>query len=382
MSVEAMMVDDKTREILGREGLEELALSMWAVDCQTCGGYLGEETPVLYVDDSYQWAHATLHHQSCRTPAWNDTSVHWNSPGDHISFITVLLMLPVTDGRDKHLVPMMLINPGLEHVILERDEKESWHVRPPAFFRAAGLCPLGSGGTSIGKPIEGVTAFISSASIAVVFSDMLQTTYEAPADEEFVSAARGSGGLLVGVTHALHPGEITRDTLLGAMASGKILAGWVGAHGQAPEQPGEHPDLGITCILHWDDRGMSVGKLVASAPSRLNAKKATAWAARVIGKEIGKDARLIPWQVIDDEKPGEGWRVMDAISARNFILRRYPDGWKLVETFSQVRGSSVETDNEARAWAGEVLRFKKGVTSLTWVPGPSTPGSSTLYADA
>ena len=44
-------------------------------------------------------------------------------------------------------------------------------------------------------------------------------------------------------------------------------------------------------------------------------------------------------------------------------------------------------DVEGLAWeavlaAGQKEPLFAGVTGLTWVPGPSTPGSSTLYADA
>ncbi|MFL6051996.1 MAG: hypothetical protein ACJ72W_03610 [Actinoallomurus sp.] len=41
-----------------------------------------------------------------------------------------------------------------------------------------------------------------------------------------------------------------------------------------------------------------------------------------------------------------------------YFLRLHADGWKLVQGLSRVDGKSVETDNEARAWAGEVLKLK------------------------
>jgi hypothetical protein len=65
-----------------------------------------------------------------------------------------------------------------------------------------------------------------------------------------------------------------------------------------------------------------------------------------------------------------------------YILRRYSDGWKLIQAYEQVIGKGVETGNEARAWAADVMQHRAGVFGLSWEPGPSTPGSSTLYSRA
>ena len=112
MTIKELAISDKIRHELGEDGLRDLCASMWAVDCQTCGGFLGDETPALCVDDSVVFAHATLHHQACRAPEWNDSGVVIRPSGDHISYITTMLMLPLLRGQQGQLWPMMLINRG------------------------------------------------------------------------------------------------------------------------------------------------------------------------------------------------------------------------------------------------------------------------------
>ena len=163
-----------------------------------------------------------------------------------------------------------------------------------------------------------------------------------------------------------------------------MLAGWVAFHGSGPRSgraaPAGRkkypaPARGDVCVLHWSGHHLSVGKLAGRKPARLDAGKARAWAGRVIGKDVPAE-----WAPARKDRPEEGWFTRDALSGRQYFLRRYRDGWKLILAYSQASGPLAETDNEAKAWAGDVLRFQTGVTGLVWEPGPSTPGSVTLYA--
>ena len=355
MTISELAIDDKIHYKLSEDGLRDLCTSMWAVDCQTCGRFLGDEAPALCVDDSIVFAYATLHHPSCHPPEWNDSGVAIRPSGDHLSYITTMLMLPLLRGQQEQMWPMLLINPGLEGVTLAPDEHQQWRVRPNAGFSAAGLVPVGQ--VKIGKPVTGATAFVSETSIAVTFDDAPFGVYEAPADEPFRESARARGGILAGVTHALHPGELTQESFDNALVAGKILMGWVGLHGTKPVSAPNGSALNATCVLHWNDHRMSVGTLVDRAPRILTSKKARSWAQRMI--TAGGD-RVIPWRLVDDDNPDDGWYTMTVMSARQYFLRRYTDGWKLVQAFSRVDGDSVESDNEAKAWAAAVLRHKTG----------------------
>lgn len=280
---------------------------------------------------------------------------------------------------------MMVVNPGLESVGLRRGEDGQWRMQPSPEFAAAGLVRPGRA-LRFGVPVEGVVARMTESEIVVTLQDPPFSVYDAAADEQTLDCARTRGGVLIGVTHTLNPGAFGVEDLRNALADPRMLAGWVGFHGSSPKArrgvPAggtKHPApaCGDVCVLHWNSHHLSVGKLVGRASKKLDPSKARAWAERKIGREKGIDFN---WTPVQKDCPAEGWHTMQPLSARMFFLRLYADEWKLVQSYSWGSGTTAETDNEAKAWAGNVLRFQTGITGLVWEPGPTTPGSVTLYA--
>ena len=121
-----------------------------------------------------------------------------------------------------------------------------------------------------------------------------------------------------------------------------------------------------------------MGTLIQQASGRLSAERARARAERVIG--AGRDGPLA-WRPVRDGQPGEGWQARGS-SGHDHVLRRHADGWKLLLVCGQDAGTRAETDNEAKAWAADQLRFQAGISGLTWRPAPSEPGSLTWYGIA
>jgi hypothetical protein len=149
-----MLLSEETRRRLGDEGLAELAACLWSVDCQTCGTLLGDDPPALVVDDTYVTATASLHHQGCRSPEWNDSAVIRRAAGDYVSYVVRMMLIPVAEGRrEAEPWPLMVVNPGLESVALARDKDGRWHVEHGAGFDGAGLVRPGPGtaGRGIGR---------------------------------------------------------------------------------------------------------------------------------------------------------------------------------------------------------------------------------------
>jgi hypothetical protein len=378
MAVTQVMITEDIRQKLGEEGLRDLTTRLWAMDCQTCGRFLGDDPPTLCVDDLMVFATASLHHQGCRVAEWNDCGAIRRTHGEYVSFFTRMVLLPLPDGENEELWPMILINPGLECVTLKPGPGGEWRVQSDPEFIKAGLVPPGPA-LKLGVPVEGLIARITDSSVAVTLQIPPFSTYEAPADKETLDCARTRGGVLTGVTHALNPGDFSKEELHKAISSGQILAGWAGSHGPRQAAQPSTPPLGVTCILHWNERHMTVGKLVDHAPKVLSSKKAHSRAERVIGADQGA---LLPWKLVDENRPNDGWYTMHALSMQEYLLRRHTDGWKLVQVYSSVHGKTVESDNEAKAWARGVLKHKAGISGLKWEPGPTTPGSVTLYASA
>ena len=186
--------------------------------------------------------------------------------------------------------------------------------------------------------------------------------------------------MLVAVTPTLNPGDLAYGDVLKALADPRTLAGWAGLHGTGRPQRRRgfwlRPQI---WVLHWNDDLLSVGRLVGRAPGRLTVDRAQAWAGHVIS--AGQGEPLI-WRPVRENKPEEGWLAQGLFSSQEHVLRRHLDGWKLIQQYGQACGARAETDNEAKAWAAEVLKLYAGVSRLTWRPGPSTPGSATLFGTA
>ena len=71
MAVGKMLISPDIEDRLGKNGVSEVAASLWPVDCQTCGQSLGSRPPSLCVDDLVGFVMATLHHGRCRASEWN-----------------------------------------------------------------------------------------------------------------------------------------------------------------------------------------------------------------------------------------------------------------------------------------------------------------------
>jgi hypothetical protein len=147
-------IDDRTHAELGRQAVREVLGSLWPGDCQSCGQSLGSEPPALLVDDLQVVTRASLHHPSCRAPAWNDTGKVRTAGGVLLTWRTVSLVLPFDTGSGELRVAGLLVNPGLEEVWLKRDG-DAWRPCLAEVFPAVGLTPAAAG-FRMGWPVPGI----------------------------------------------------------------------------------------------------------------------------------------------------------------------------------------------------------------------------------
>jgi hypothetical protein len=379
MAVTTFLVCETTWQKLGNDGLAELAECLWPVDCQSCGRFLGGNPPAVVVDDLHVAVVVSLHHQRCRRPEWNDSMLLVVGSGQYTTFVARMMLLPVTgDDGMAGAYPLMLVNPGLECVQLQRGQNGKWHVGYSGWLDQAGLVRPGPQ-LALGTPVDGLVARATDSSVAVVLQVPPFTVYEGPADDRVLDRVRALGGVLVAVTPTLNPGDFAYSDLLQALADPRTLAGWAGLHGTLRQRRRRFRLRQDICVLHWNDEQLSVGKLVRRAPGRLSADRARTWAEHVISAAQGEP---LTWRPVQESRPDEGWHARGSFSAQEHVLRRHPDGWKLVLVCGQAAADKAETDNEAKAWAADTLKLQAGISGLTWRPGPSTPGSITLYGIA
>lgn len=224
--VRGVSIDAVTRERLGPDGLAEVTDCLWAKDCQSCDRPLADGGgPVLVVDDMGSFALASLHHERCQRAGWNESG-RMSTPSGSVPTVSnasqaLVLSFPPRPGE----WAMMVTNPALEAVPITCGEDGRWRVsmRP---FSDAGLT---SGSVQIGPAaaIGGAKAAVGREAVTVTMTVLPFDTYTAPAAAPELRLAREQGGLVWGVSYALHPENPTDAAMGAAMNSGRLIAGWV-----------------------------------------------------------------------------------------------------------------------------------------------------------
>ena len=237
MTVSKMLTSTDIEARLGKEGVAEAAASLWPVDCQTCGQPLGLRPPALCVDDVGTFAMATLHHDRCRAPGWNDGPLTGTS-GALVTHRTRLAMPPLSDLRGTGLgqIPVMVVNPSMENVILVPDDDGKWHPQMHAAFSAMGMAPPGPE-LRVYKPITGAAARLTPSAVTITMkmpapSDAYECALTA-SDTRFAEEISSQRGIMLAVTYAADPDS--DDDLVSqvqdALRTGRMLCGWVSLSG-------------------------------------------------------------------------------------------------------------------------------------------------------
>ncbi len=235
MAVSKMLTSPDIEDILGQDGVSEVAASLWPVDCQTCGQPLGSRPPALCVDDLVGFAMATLHHERCRASGWNHQGAVRTPAADVVTHRTRLVMPPLSDlgvaGSGLAVIPVMLVNPSMENVILMLDDGGRWHPQLHAVWAAMGMVPPGPGLRPY-KPIAGASAWLTGAAVTITVRRPAPTdAYECgltEADGLFPSEIVSQGGIMLAVTYVADPysDDLARQ-VRDALRDGRVLLGWV-----------------------------------------------------------------------------------------------------------------------------------------------------------
>lgn len=225
------VVDDITRANLGSAGLEDLAIHLWPHECQTCGGNLNGTRPAVRVKAWPDMATADLHHPDCLPARWEDTTTTSSaspSTAATLNFVSRALLLPIIGERTgaEALRPFLLVNPGLEQVILAEREGY-WRVATTDYYARYGL----SGGGSmlrIDFTIPNAIASLDPSDNVTVLLGDLRAGWTGECDPELAAYIRELGGTVVAVSTAFHP---ALDSILtdfaDAIAIGQVAGGWV-----------------------------------------------------------------------------------------------------------------------------------------------------------
>jgi hypothetical protein len=229
MAVGTMLISPDTEHKLGEPGVAEVAGWLWPVDCQTCGRALGSRPPALCVDDMTEFAAASLHHETCRAPEWK-LGPFTGHGGDLVTHRTRLIRLPTSGGNGPRAIPVMLVNPAMELVILERSDG-AWHPEFNAAFTHAGMAPPGPE-LLLYQPIRGAAARLTRTAVTITMPrPSLTDDYEcrlATDDEPFAREITAQGGIMLAISQAVDPfaRDLTQQ-FISVLSDGRMLWGWV-----------------------------------------------------------------------------------------------------------------------------------------------------------
>jgi hypothetical protein len=202
------------------------------------------------------------------------------------------------------------------------------------------------------------------------------------ADRDTQDRIHELGGIILGITTAADPNDITRyGDLFSLIDSEKLLFGWVPLEGTEHHQPlreTDAPDALTIYLLHWSDRDAIIGELLATTTA-LPEQQAESWAAGLLFTE--PPDWPLEWQQVSRD-PAARW-VIDPLAAGFYFLQQHADGWKLIKVLSQMTGSGFRTEQQARQWAERVVRARTKTGVFDWMPVPGTgTGFATLQGVA
>lgn len=368
-------VDDATREALGPDVLERVWNNLWPVDCQTCGRPLGLERPALRVVDLLVVASADLHHRACQAPEWSKHPFLVRA--GHLSWKTNTLMLfGVSSTGERDDRPLMLVNPHLEQVPLTATET-GWEVATVSNFRQRGLrTPRRD--FVVDAPVAGAQAHIHRAEVSVQLEGW-PDRWTGTATRDVQDRIHELGGLIVGVTTAINPDDLTHyEQLFSLITSGELLFGWVPLAGTEDRQPlgaVTVPDSVTSYLLHWGEQHASIGQVLTITDRALSASAVFDWATAQLFSEAAPQWP-VDWRPVEEDPAA--WYLLDPLSVQFYFVRRHDDGWKLLKVLARISGDGFSTERAAREWAERAVQMRTDQRVFDWRPAAGTglPGTT------
>lgn len=224
MGVVQVLTDEVTRAKLGVDGLAEVQRNLWPVNCQSCGQALGDDPPVLCVDDMLAYATASLHHLACQPPRWRAEGRL--TPARRTTAASRLFVAPFAVGGVDG-VPMVLVNPSFEAVLLAGREGR-WQVNTVGAYSRLGLRPMFD--MNGRQSIQEATAALHDGVVVVQLTSSTDVErWRCAADEgAAVDKMTELRRVLLGVTTLVRPDEANalRDVVAAAEAR-QVAMGWI-----------------------------------------------------------------------------------------------------------------------------------------------------------
>ncbi|MGW3202743.1 S1 family peptidase [Streptomyces sp. NPDC001135] len=220
----ALAVDHGTWDRLGEDEVRKIMTCLWAGDCMDCGHPLGDGIPALHVDEMHPSTTAGLYHFGiCRYPGWNDSALINFVSGSTITWATAAL---VAGHGTPQAVTVVVVNPSLEQVCLERDASGGWRLAAPTLHTPlAKLAPFEAGG-----PVRVVPD--GASPLARVVGDELYITtgvetWSIGLEDAIAAEIHRRGGFALVLSHGLQGAPRPDTNVMAALRAPRTLGGWI-----------------------------------------------------------------------------------------------------------------------------------------------------------
>lgn len=226
MSLERVYADPYTRAELGASGLVEVTRNLWPVNCQTCGGALGEDSPALVVFDRPEQVEASLHHSQCCPPQWT----RLRQPFRPISPSHFGGLIAVATGEDGATVePVLLVNPSRERVRIVQGEHGHWIAAGAYEWESRGLVRVEETGWFSSAAVADAHAWYTEGTLTIDLGEMTWVFRDlANESDKLHRALVELGRVTLGITTAIDPEQMGgQQALVRAISAADVFFGAV-----------------------------------------------------------------------------------------------------------------------------------------------------------
>jgi hypothetical protein len=225
-------------DLIDSGSLSRWLTNLWPVACQTCGEPLGSKADISVdgpIDDAKVLV--SMHHCSCRpsgiTPP--DGRITMNRPTS--SFAAGYLGDP-TRKPSAADIPVMVINPSCEQLVLEQDDTGGWRNATLDEFTSLGLRPATGG---FPPHVHQIRADLVGDRLTVTINadSPAEHTWAIAPPPHVCEQLRRHRGFAISLTTKALPTLLIPEDLPGAFADPEALVGWVDL-AKLPRPPRRH----------------------------------------------------------------------------------------------------------------------------------------------
>jgi hypothetical protein len=223
-------IADSATALIDIDQLSEWLTSLWPVTCQSCGEPLGTKAHVNIDDLPDGKIQVSLHHSACRpsgTPPNPSTTI--NQPT--ASFAVGCLVRP-SARPSRADIPVLVVNPSCERLILDRDGKGCWRNATLDPFVTLGLRSATTDFPSVTSQIRATLDHERLTVTVTIAAGHHDWTLTVP--QRICSQLRRYRGFAVTVTTRALPSLLLPEDLPAAIADSDALTGWVELCPHAP----------------------------------------------------------------------------------------------------------------------------------------------------